>query len=90
MGFLFKNQSKLIVMIPLRPKWVHHSKRVPLSGTKNGKMVGINLDQTLSRKGRPSVSFKDRTESRLADLGPFNWPHASSWVSLASVEPIPE
>ena len=53
-------------------------------------MVGINLDQTLSRKGRPSVSLKDRTESRLADLGPFNWPHASSWVSFASVGPIPE
>jgi hypothetical protein len=35
-------------------------------------MVGINLDQTLSRKGRPSVSIKDRTESRLADLGPFD------------------
>jgi hypothetical protein len=65
-------------------------KRVPLPGTKNGRMVGINLDQTLSRKGRPSVSLKDRTESRLADLGPFNWPHASSWVSFASVGPIPE
>jgi hypothetical protein len=36
------------------------------------------------------VSFKDRKESRLADLGPFNWPHASSWVSLASAGPILE
>jgi hypothetical protein len=54
-----------------------------------GKEI-IIWDQTLSRKGRPSVSIKDRTESRLADLGPFNWPHASSWVSLASVGPIPE
>jgi hypothetical protein len=53
-------------------------------------MVGINLDQALSRKGRPSVSIKDPTESRLADLGPFNWPHASSLVSLASTGPIPE
>jgi hypothetical protein len=44
----------------------------------------------LSRKSRPSVSLKDRFESRLADLGPFNWPHASSWVSLASARPIPE
>jgi hypothetical protein len=44
----------------------------------------------LSGKGRPSVSIKDYNESRLADLGPFNWPHASSWVSLASVGPIPE
>ena len=50
----------------------------------------LNLDRTLSRKGRPFVSFKDYNESRLADLGPFNWPHASSWVSLASVGPIPE
>jgi hypothetical protein len=37
-----------------------------------------------------SMSIKDRNESRLADLGPFNWPHASSWVSLASVGPIRE
>jgi hypothetical protein len=36
------------------------------------------------------VSIKDRTESRLANLGPFNWPHASSWVILASARPIPE
>jgi hypothetical protein len=50
----------------------------------------IRWDQTLSRKCRPSVSIKDRTESRLANLGPFNWPHASSWVSLASAGPIPE
>jgi hypothetical protein len=36
------------------------------------------------------VSIKDHNKRRLADLGPFNWPHASSWVSLASVGPIPE
>jgi hypothetical protein len=24
------------------------------------------------------------------DRGPFNWPHASSWVSFASSRPIPE
>jgi hypothetical protein len=36
------------------------------------------------------VSFKDRNESRLADLVPFNWPHASSWISFASARPIPE
>jgi hypothetical protein len=36
------------------------------------------------------VSIKDRTESRLDELGTFNWPHALSWVSLASVGPIPE
>jgi hypothetical protein len=24
------------------------------------------------------------------DLGPLNWPHASSWVSLASAGPIPK
>jgi hypothetical protein len=47
-------------------------------------------DQTLSRKGRPSVSLKDHNDCWPADLGPFNWPHASSWVSLASVGPIPE
>jgi hypothetical protein len=36
------------------------------------------------------VSIKDRSDCWPADLGPFNWPHASSWVSLASVGPIPE
>jgi hypothetical protein len=46
-------------------------------------------DQTLSRKGRPSVSLKDRNDCWHADLGPFNWPHALSWVSLASAGPIP-
>jgi hypothetical protein len=25
-----------------------------------------------------------------ADRGPFNWPYVSSWVSFASVGPIPE
>jgi hypothetical protein len=35
-------------------------------------------------------SIKDSNESRLADLGPFNWPHASSWVSLALAGPILE
>jgi hypothetical protein len=54
-----------------------------------GKEI-IIWDQTLSRKGRPSVSIKDRSDCWPADLGPFNWPHASSWVSLASVGPIPE
>jgi hypothetical protein len=33
-AFRFKNQSKLMVMIPLRPEWVHHSEKVPLPGTK--------------------------------------------------------
>jgi hypothetical protein len=36
------------------------------------------------------VLIKDRNDCWPADLGPFNWPHASSWVSLASVGPIPE
>jgi hypothetical protein len=44
----------------------------------------------LSRKGRPSVSLKDRNDCWPTDLGPFNWPHASSWVSLALARPIPE
>jgi hypothetical protein len=30
----------------------------------------------------PSVSIKDRTDCWPADLGPFIWPHTSSWVSL--------
>jgi hypothetical protein len=30
----------------------------------------------------PSESFKDRTDCWPADLGPFIWPHTSSWVSL--------
>jgi hypothetical protein len=28
------------------------------------------------------VSIKDRTDCWPDDLGPFNWPHTSSWVSL--------
>jgi hypothetical protein len=36
------------------------------------------------------VSFKDRNDYWPTDLGPFNWPHDSSWVSLASAGPIPE
>ena len=34
--------------------------------------------------------IKDYSECRLDDRGPFNWSHASSWVSLASGRPIPE
>jgi hypothetical protein len=34
--------------------------------------------------------IKDYRECRPADRGPFNWPHASSWVSFASDRPIPE
>jgi hypothetical protein len=62
-------------------------------GTSDRYQVFINSliwDQTLSRKGRPPVSFKDRNDYWPADLGPFNWPHASSWISLASAGPIPE
>jgi hypothetical protein len=44
----------------------------------------------LSGKGRPSVSFKDRNDCWPTDLGPFGWPHTSSWVSFASARPIPE
>jgi hypothetical protein len=34
--------------------------------------------------------FKDRNDCWPANLGPFNWPYALSWVSLASAGPIPE
>ena len=34
--------------------------------------------------------IKDYSECRLDDLGPFNWPHASSRVRFASGRPIPE
>ena len=34
--------------------------------------------------------IKDYRECRPADRGPFNWSHASSWVSFALVGPIPE
>jgi hypothetical protein len=34
--------------------------------------------------------IKDYRECRLAGRGPFNWPHASSWVSFASGRLIPE
>jgi hypothetical protein len=37
-AFRFKNQSKLMVMIPLRPEWVHHSeKEYPCRVPKIGK-----------------------------------------------------
>jgi hypothetical protein len=38
----------------------------------------------------PPRLIKDYSECRLDDRGPFNQPHASSWVSFASVGPIPE
>jgi hypothetical protein len=41
----------------------------------------------LSWRGRPSVSIKDRTDCRPVDLGPFNWPHTSSWVSRNPATP---
>jgi hypothetical protein len=34
--------------------------------------------------------IKDYRECRPADRGPFNWSHASSWVSFASGRLIPE
>jgi hypothetical protein len=34
--------------------------------------------------------IKDYRECRPADRGPFNGPHALSWVSFASGKPIPE
>jgi hypothetical protein len=34
--------------------------------------------------------IKDYIECRLDDRGPFNWSHASSWVSFASGRLIPE
>jgi hypothetical protein len=83
--------------------WILHGhdgfniwKDVPLPGTKlwvvNGK------DETgrvtcARRKSRCSVSVwvdYEPCRCRLDDRGPFNWPHASSWVSFASVRPIPE
>jgi hypothetical protein len=38
----------------------------------------------------PPRLIKDFTECRLDDRGPFNWSHASSWVSFASGRLIPE
>ena len=38
----------------------------------------------------PSESIKDRTDVGLLTEDPFSWSHASSWVSFASVGPIPE
>jgi hypothetical protein len=34
--------------------------------------------------------IKDYSKCRLVDRGPFNWSHASSWVSFASDRLIPE
>jgi hypothetical protein len=64
---------------------------VPLSGTKVlEKNVLKHGDQKLSRIVRPSVSIKDRTNCRPADLGPFSWPHTSSGVGLNPTFPICE
>ena len=38
----------------------------------------------------PSKSIKDRARCGPADREPFNWSHASSWVSFASGKTIPE
>jgi hypothetical protein len=46
--------------------------------------LGLGTGEVLPRL------IKDYRECRLADRGPFNWPHASSWLSFASVGPIPE
>jgi hypothetical protein len=35
----------------------------------------------------PSESIKDRTDCWPAGLGPFIWPHTSSWLSLNSAIP---
>jgi hypothetical protein len=46
--------------------------------------LGLGIGDVLPRL------IKGYRECRLDDRGPFNWPHASSWVSFASVGPIPE
>jgi hypothetical protein len=46
--------------------------------------LGLGIGDALPRL------IKDYRECRPADRGPFNWPYASSWVSFASVGPIPE
>jgi hypothetical protein len=52
---------------------------------------GLNkMRPDVEQERLPFVSIKDRSDCWPADLGPFNWPHASSWVSLASVGPISE
>jgi hypothetical protein len=38
----------------------------------------------------PSESFKDRADVGLMIEQLSNWPHASSWVSFLSDEPIPQ
>ena len=38
----------------------------------------------------PSKSIKDLVDVGLMTRGPFNWSHASSWVSFASGRLIPE
>jgi hypothetical protein len=46
--------------------------------------LGLGIGDVLPRL------IKDYSKCRLDDRGHFNWPHASSWVSFASVGPIPE
>jgi hypothetical protein len=52
---------------------------------------GLNkMRPDVEQERSPFVSIKDRSDCWPDDLGSFNWPHASSWVSFASVEPITE
>lgn len=44
----------------------------------------------LSKKVRPSVSFKNCNVVGLHNLGPFSWSHVLSWVRLGSTGTIPE
>jgi hypothetical protein len=59
------------------------------------KMIKLRPGGCLAREESLGVvslseSIKDRARCRPDDQGPFNWSHASSWVSFVSGRLIPE
>jgi hypothetical protein len=92
----FYYKEKLMMVDPPRPWWVQHLKRCT---SVRYQTLGLNNKAETGRltctrrESRCSVSVwvdQGPCRCRPDDRGPFNWPHASSWVSFASGIPIPE
>jgi hypothetical protein len=94
MGIFTK--KRLMMVNPSWPWWVQHLKRCT-SVRYQSLVINDNYETEqvtcTRRNSRCSVSIwvaYGPSRCRLADRGSFNWPHASSWVSFASVGPIQE
>jgi hypothetical protein len=68
--------------VPCDALFILRNTNNPQEVLKSG--LGLGTGDVLPRL------IKDYTECRLADRGPFNWSHASSWVTFASGRLIPE